>query len=59
MKKLRKNPSKIENGFVISTPLNEMVNIDHMDKGAHININGCELRLDLLPLELYDFDVIL
>jgi hypothetical protein len=36
-----------------------MVNIDHMDKGAHININGCELRLDLLPLELYDFDVIL
>jgi len=26
---------------------------------AHININGCELRLDLLPLELYDFDVIL
>ena len=36
-----------------------MVNIDHMDKGALININGCELRLDLLPLELYDFDVIL
>jgi hypothetical protein len=50
MKKLRKNPSKIENGFVISTPLSETMNIDHMYMEVQVNINGCELRVDLLPL---------
>jgi len=50
MKKLRKNPSKIENGFVISTPLSETMNIDHMYMKVQVNINGCELRVDLLPL---------
>jgi hypothetical protein len=58
MEKLRKNPSKIENGFVISTPLSETI-IDHMYKEIQVNISGCELRVDLLPLKLHDFDVIL
>jgi hypothetical protein len=56
---LGNDPCRIENRFVISTTLNEMVNIDHMYKDVQINISGCELRLDLLLLELYDFDVIL
>jgi len=30
-----------------------------MYKGVQINIGGCELKVDLLPLELQDFDVIL
>ena len=56
---LGKNPCRIENGFIISTPLSETVSVDHMYKGVQINIGGCELKEDLLPLELHDFDVIL
>jgi len=56
---LRKNPCRIENGFIISTLLSETVNVDHIYKGVQINIGGCELKVDLLPLELHDFDVIL
>jgi hypothetical protein len=50
---------KIDNEFVISTPLCETVNIDHMYKGVQLVINRCEMKVDLLPLELHDFDVIL
>ena len=50
---------KIDNEFVISSPLCETVNIDHMYKGVQLVINGCEMKVDLLPLELHDFDVIL
>jgi hypothetical protein len=56
---LGKNPCRIENEFIISTPLSETVNVDHMYKDVQINIGGCELKVDLLPLELHDFDVIL
>ena len=28
-------------------------------EGVGININGCELKADLIPLELSDFDIIL
>ena len=57
--KLRENFCKIDNEFVISTPLGETINIDHMYKGVQLVINGCEMKVDLLPLELHDFDVIL
>jgi hypothetical protein len=30
-----------------------------MYKGVQINIGGCELKVDILALELHDFDVIL
>ena len=56
---LGRNPCRIENEFIISTPLSETVNVDHMYKGVQINIGGCELKVDLLQLELHDFDVIL
>jgi hypothetical protein len=35
------------------------MNIDHMYIEVQVNINGCELRVDLLPLKLHDFDAIL
>ena len=54
-----RNPCRIENRFIISTSLCKTVNVDHMYKGVQINIGGCELKVDLLPLELHDFDVIL
>jgi hypothetical protein len=53
------NPCKKDNEFVISTLLGETVNIDHMYKRVQLVINGCKLKVDLLPLELHDFDVIL
>jgi hypothetical protein len=56
---LGKNSCRIENEFIISTLLSETVNVDHIYKGVQINIGGCELKVDLLPLELHDFDVIL
>jgi hypothetical protein len=56
---LGKNPCRVENGFIISTLLSETMNIDHMYKGVQISVSGCELKVDLLPLELHDFDVIL
>jgi hypothetical protein len=30
-----------------------------MYKKVQINISGCELKVDVLPLELHDFNVIL
>ena len=54
-----KNPYMIKRGFIISIMLGKNVNIDHVYKGIKVDINGCEMRVDLLPLELYDFEVIL
>ena len=53
------NPCKKDNEFVISTPLGKTVNINHMYKRVQFVINKCELKVDLLPLELHNFDVIL
>jgi len=39
---LGKNPCRIENGFIISTPLSKTMNVDHMYKGVQINVSGCE-----------------
>jgi len=59
MGKLGKNPCWIKKWFVISTLLSENANIDHVYKGIKVDINRCEMRVNLLPLELHDFDVIL
>ena len=49
----------IKGGFIISNLLGKNVNIDHVYKGIKVDINGCEIRVDLVLLELYDFEVIL
>jgi hypothetical protein len=49
----------IKRGFITSILLGKNVIIDHVYKGINVDINGCEMRVDLLPLELYDFEVIL
>jgi len=46
-------------GVTISTPLGEYIHIDDIYRGVKLYIGGLELRPDLMPLELYDFDVIL
>jgi hypothetical protein len=53
------NPCKKDNEFVISSPLGKTVNINHMYKRVQFVINKCELKVDLLTLELHNFDVIL
>ena len=59
VEKLGKGPSKVDKGFIISTPLGETMNIDFVYKGIRVSIHGLEIRVDLLMLELYDFEVIL
>jgi hypothetical protein len=46
-------------GVTVNTPLGENIHIDDIYKGVKLYIGGLELRVDLMPLELYDFDVIL
>jgi hypothetical protein len=57
--KLSKEIKRVEKGFIIGTPLGETVETNVVFEGVGININGCELEADLIPLELSDFDIIL
>jgi len=57
--KLSKETKRVEKGFIIGTPLGETVEINVVFEGVGININGCELEADLIPLEFSDFDIIL
>ena len=52
-------PSRLNVGMVVSTPLGKNINIDEVYKGVILNIEGAELRADLMPLALDDFDLIL
>lgn len=54
-----KNSCRAQKGFSISIPLGENVDIDHLYKGIKVDIKGCEMSANLIPLELHDFDVIL
>nr|XP_034908137.1 uncharacterized protein LOC118044086 [Populus alba] len=56
---LRMLSSNLGIGVTVSTPMGENIHIDDIDRGVKLYIGGLELRIDLMPLELYDFDVIL
>jgi hypothetical protein len=45
--------------MTISMPLKENIEIDDVYKGVVLYIEGAELRVNLMLLELYDFDLIL
>jgi hypothetical protein len=51
--------SKLGVGVTVSTLLEENIHIDDIYRGVKLYIGGLELRVDLMPLELYDFDLIL
>jgi hypothetical protein len=51
-------PSRLSVGMGVSTPLGKNINFDEVYKGVILYIEGLELRVDLMPLELYDFDLI-
>jgi hypothetical protein len=45
--------------FIINTPLGNVMYIGYMYKGVVVTIGGQDMKIDLIPLELHDFDVIL
>jgi len=45
--------------MVVSTPLGKNIKINEVYKGVILNIEGAELRADLMPLALDDFDLML
>jgi hypothetical protein len=45
--------------MTISTPLIENIDIDDVYKGVVLYIERTKLRVDLVPLKLYDYDLIL
>jgi len=51
--KLKVQP-KCEKRVVISTPLGEIVLIEYVYKGYRVKIGDVEMRVDLLPLDLYE-----
>jgi len=46
-------------GVIVSTPLGENIHINDIYRGVKLYIGGLELRVDFMPLKLYDFDLIL
>jgi hypothetical protein len=51
--------SKLGVGVTISTSFEENIHIDDIYRAVKLYIGGLESRVDLMPLELYDFDLIL
>jgi hypothetical protein len=49
----------VEKGLVISTPSREEVEIEDVYEGFTILIESYELKVDLIPLDMLDFDIIL
>jgi hypothetical protein len=52
-------PSRLSVGMTISMPLKENIEIDDVYKSVVLYIEGAKLRVNLMPLKLYDFDLIL
>ena len=57
--KLKVQPMRMEKGVVIGTPLGETILIEYVYKGCRVRIGDVEMRVDLLPLDFYDFEMIL
>jgi len=52
-------PNRLSVGVIISTPFRENININNIYRWLTLYIGGVKLRVDLMPLELHYFDVIL
>jgi hypothetical protein len=50
---------RVEKEVVINTPLGETVFIEYVYKDCPVKIGDVEMNVDLLPLDLYDFEMIL
>lgn len=56
--KLKVQLIKLEKRFKISTPLEDVMLVGYMHKGTRITIKEYNMKVNLLPLELHDFDLI-
>ena len=50
---------KLDNPMIVSTLVGETLRIDTIYPNCVVMVQGYELLIDLLPLEMHDFDVIL
>jgi hypothetical protein len=57
--KLRKGVEVVEKGFIIRTPMGNIVETNIMYVGVRVSLSEYETKVDLIPLELQDFDIIL
>jgi hypothetical protein len=57
--KLKVKPIKLDKGFIINTPLRDVVCVHYMYKGVMVKIKGLDVDVNLTPLEFHDFDLIL
>jgi hypothetical protein len=57
--KLRKGVKVVEKGFIIRTPMGNIVETNIMYVGVRVSLSEYETKVDLIPLELQDFDIIL
>jgi len=57
--KLKVKPIKLDKGFIINTPLRDVVCVHYMYKGVMVKIKGLDVDVNLMPLEFHDFDLIL
>ena len=51
--------SPLKNKLVVTTPLGEQILRSLIFKGCEILVKGIVLKANLIPLEMFDFDVIL
>ena len=49
----------VEKGFVIGTLIGNMVETNNMYVGVGVSLAGYKIELNLIPLELHDFNIIL
>jgi hypothetical protein len=59
MNKLNLNRGLLEKGMVVGTPLGEYVDIEDACKECVVSIGGERMKVDLIPLKITDFDIIL
>jgi len=57
--KLRMGVGVVEKGFIIGTPMGNMVEKNIVYVSVRVSLSGYEIEVDLIPLELHGFNIIL
>lgn len=57
--KLNLDISMLERGIVVSISLGESVDIKYVCTRCVVSVGGKTMRINLIPLKIYDFDIIL
>jgi len=57
--KLRMGVGVVEKGFIIGTPMGNMVEKNIVYVSVRVSLSGYETEVDLIPLELHGFNIIL